>query len=242
MSANSNIAWTDHTFNIAWGCQKISPGCKNCYADTLSTRYGYNVFGPHGNRRWFDEKHWVEPLKWNAKGPARVFSSSMCDIFEDNAIVERELQKLWPLIRETPNLTWQLLTKRADRIARFLPSDWGDGYPNVWLGVSVENEDYVWRAEELRQIPAHVRFISYEPALGPIDHAINLKDIHWLIYGGESGPHHRQDSDAWCDCIAAACALSGTTFFFKQRSALKPGQGTMPGGGLPRKFPEGLTR
>lgn len=161
----------------------------------------------------------------------------MCDVFEDNETIANELQKLWPLIRATPNLTWQLLTKRADRIAECLPDDWGEGYPNVWLGVSVENTDYVWRTEQLRNVPARVRFVSYEPALGPIHDAIDLREIHWLIYGGESGPGRRSDDDAWSTGIAELCHANDTAFFFKQRSAGLPGCGTMPDGSVPREFP-----
>lgn len=237
MGENTNIQWCDHSFNLVWGCTKISPGCKNCYADTLARRYGHDVFGGKVERRTFGEKHWAEPLKWNSVGPAKVFCSSMCDIFEDNDVVAGQLAKLWPLIQQTPNLTWQLLTKRADRIANWLPLDWGNGYPNVWLGVSVENADYVGRVDELRKIPARVRFISYEPALGPIDGAVNLEGIHWLIYGGESGAAYRQDADSWCENIRDECARVGTVFFFKQRSAFKPGRGTMPDGTTPRAFP-----
>ena len=131
-------------------------------------------------------------MTWNREAEAngirqRVFCSSMCDVFEDHPTIDAEREKLWPLIRATPSLDWQLLTKRADRMADRLPADWGGGYPNVWIGVSIENNDYVDRADRIRDIPAVVRFISYEPALGPLDQ-LNLSGIDWVIYGGESGP------------------------------------------------------
>jgi protein gp37 len=176
MSESTIIAWTDHTFNIAWGCQKISPGCKNCYADSLSQRWSaVSVWGPGAPRRTFGEHYWNRPLKWNrlaeaAGVRARVFSSSMCDLFEDHPDITAERAKLWPLIRATPWLDWQLLTKRHERIAENLPDDWGAGYPNVWLGVSVEDQEYAdLRIPVLLRLPAVVRFISYEPALGPVN-------------------------------------------------------------------------
>jgi protein gp37 len=159
----------------------------------------------------------------------------MCDVFEDHPTIDREREKLWPLIRQTPALDWLLLTKRADRIAACLPDDWCWGYPNAWLGVTVENADYTWRADLLREIPAAVRFVSYEPALGPLD--LDLTDIDWLIYGGESGPKHRQDNPAWARSMRDQCAAAGTAFFFKQSSALRPGQGIELDGEIVRAFP-----
>ena len=195
MGRETIIGWTHHTFNIVWGCTKVSPGCKTCYADRNSRRYGHNVWGPNAPRRTFAAEHWAEPLKWNRDAEAagerrRVFCASICDICEDHPITIEEVKKLWPLIRATPWLDWLLLTKRPERYPLILPSDWGEGYPNVWLGTSIENNDYVHRADELKKIPATVRFISYEPALGPLD-KLSLDGIDWVIYGGESGPGFR---------------------------------------------------
>jgi len=184
VGTETGIAWTDHTFNVAWGCTKVSPGCAHCYAEDLSTRYGHGVWGPNKPRRTFGAKHWAEPIAWDrAAGKpeprrsrwaesaphecggserrrAKVFCSSMCDIFEDHRTIAEELVKLWPLIRATPHLDWQLLTKRVERIVESLPADWGDGYQNVWLGVSIENREYEWRVQLLRRVPAQVRFLS----------------------------------------------------------------------------------
>ena len=250
MSEKTIIAWTDHTFNIAWGCVKISPGCKNCYADTLSQRYGHDVWGKNKPRRTFGDKHWDEPIKWVrdwARGnwgvlgkgsPHLVFSSSMCDVFEDHPTIDAEREKLWPLIRATsPALHWQLLTKRPERIADNLPSDWGTGYPNVWLGTSIEHNDYVGRADHLRDIPAAVRFISYEPALGPLPD-LNLSRLDWIIYGGESGPGYRQHDLEWPREMERRCAESGVAFFFKQSSAIRTEMGIELDGRLVRNFPE----
>lgn len=182
MGAETKIEWTrnaagdpGHTFNIAWGCDKVSPACKFCYAESLSKRWGFDVWGPAAPRRTFPEKHWREPLAWNAAAEkagrvASVFCSSMCDLFEDHPTIIAELARLWPLIRATPHLRWLLLTKRAHRIAASLPADWGDGFPNVWLGVTGENQECLdERWAHLCRIPARVRFISAEPLLSRLD-------------------------------------------------------------------------
>jgi len=240
MGDKTLISWTDHTFNIVWGCEKISPGCKNCYADTLATRYGHSVWGRDGQRRTFGAKHWKEPIDWENKSRNGavgvrgagwnhlVFCSSMGDNFEDHPTVAGELKKLWPLIKATPHLDWQLLTKRADHIADNLPADWSiENYPNVWLGVSVERNDYVWRAEILKQIPATVHFISYEPALGPLS-SLDTRGIEWIIIGGESGKEwrKREMNHAWARDVRDKCVKSKTAVFFKQSSASLPGRGT----------------
>src|SRR3990167_1022295 len=163
----------------------------------MATRWGFDVWGSDKSRRTFGDKHWNEPLKWNENAKKevkrhKVFCSSMCDVFEKHPIIIQELKKLWPLIRQTPWLDWQLLTKHSNRIEMSLPSDWRQGYDNVWLGATIENNDYCYRADKLRVIPAKVHFISYEPALGPLD-KLDLIHIKWLIYGGESGGHYRKD-------------------------------------------------
>lgn len=248
MSQKTIIAWTDHTFNIAWGCVKISPGCKNCYADTLAIRYGHDVWGREKPRRIFGAKHWQEPLTWareassgkvgvlGANNPHLVFSSSMCDIFEDHPTIAEERKKLWPLIRSTPNLHWQLLTKRADRIESNLPEDWGDGYPNVWLGTSIESNDYVGRADYLRGIPAAVRFISYEPALSALPD-LNLNGLDWIIYGGESGPGYRQHDLEWPREMERRCLAADVAFFYKQSASYRTEMGIELDGRIVRKFP-----
>ncbi len=242
MADKTIIAWTNKTFNIAWGCTKVSPGCKNCYADTLSSRYGHDVWGPKKPRRVFGAKHWAEPVKWNREAAdagerCRVFSSSMCDIFEDHPTIDAERQKLWDLIRATPWLDWQLLTKRPERILANLPADWGKGYANVWMGTSIENNDYVGRADELRKIPATVRFISYEPALGPLD-KLNLAGLDWLIQGGESGPGWRPMDLQWARDIKARCEAAGVAYFFKQSAAHRTEMGIELDGQIVRNYPQ----
>lgn len=182
MGTNSNISWCDHTFNPWWGCVKVSEGCKNCYAETLSSRYGGNYWGPTAERRLFEEKHWEEPLKWNEKAERegvryKVFCGSMCDVFEEHgngwtdSLLVRARSKLWELIKITPHLDWLLLTKRPENIIENVWLDWyspkGKGWPtNVWIGTSVENQKRAdERIPELLKIPAKVRFLSVEPML-----------------------------------------------------------------------------
>lgn len=242
MGKDSAISWTNHTFNIALGCAKISPGCKNCYADSLSKRWKYDIWGADKPRRTVSAKYWQGPLTWNleaqrANQRARVFCSSMCDVFEDHQTIDQEREKLWPLIRKTPWLDWQILTKRAERIAGNLPPDWRQGYPNVWLGVSVESDDYAWRFNEhLAKIPAVVRFVSYEPALGAVE-GLDWKNLDWLIYGGESGPNFRKHDVAWAQAVKAKCDEFGIPFFYKQGNGFKSGSNATLDGEVIQNFP-----
>jgi protein gp37 len=245
MAFNTNIGWTNHTYNIAWGCTKVSKACTECYAEAWAHRCGFSVWGPTSPRRVFDEAHWCEPLKWNdiAKEAGvrhKVFCSSMCDVFEEHPTIDVERAKLWPLIRRTPHLDWQLLTKRAHRVASQLPSDWSDGYENVWIGVSIENNEHVSRANHIRNIPAVVRFVSYEPALGPLDE-LDLTGIDWVIYGGESGPKFRQDDSSWAEQMKAKCETAGVAFFHKQNAGRFPGRGASMDGRIVNVFPKPRT-
>jgi protein gp37 len=145
----------------------------------------------------------------------RVFCASMCDVFDKNA-PNGARDRLWTLIRETPNLDWQLLTKRAPNIEKYLPSDWGNGYPNVWLGVTVENRaNGLPRVDILREIPSVVRFLSIEPLLEDLGE-VDLQGLHWVIAGGESGPNARPMEASWMFSIRRQCADQGIPFFFKQ--------------------------
>lgn len=243
MAESTIIAWTNHTFNIAWGCVKVSAGCANCYANTLASRYGHDVWGHGTPRRTFGPKHWGEPLKWNSEAAIagecrRVFCGSMCDWAEDHPQIETERTKLWSLIRRTPWLHWLLLTKRAERIKKCLPDDWGNGYPNVWLGTSIEDIRVSSRADYLKRIPAAVRFVSYEPALGPLNR-MNLDGIDWVIFGGESGPGYRAP-DGWLDWardMRDRCLSAGVAYFFKQSPAHRTEIGTTLDGKTVREYP-----
>ena len=220
MSQGSPIEWTHHTFNPWWGCTKVSLGCQNCYAETLSRRYGHTVWGADMERRFFSEKHWQEPLKWNKQAResgkrARVFCASMADVFEDLSQLDSERNRLWNLISETPWLDWQLLTKRPENVLLMVP--WDREWPeNVWIGASVENQQVAnRRVPILKAIPASIRFLSCEPLIGAID-TLDLTGIHWLIVGGESGHDHRPIKEEWVRQLRDNCVQSGVAFFFKQ--------------------------
>jgi protein gp37 len=242
MSEKTLIAWTDRTFSAVWGCTKVSPGCTNCYADAYSQRRtGEEFWGPKSPRRILSDDTWQKPHRYNRQAikighSLRVFCGSMFDWLDPHPIVTAALPRLWQLIRDTPWLDWQLLTKRPERILAALPDDWGDGFENVWLGTSIENTDYAWRADELRQVPARVRFISYEPALGPLDQ-LDLAAIHWLIYGGESGANRRPEDKQWARDIMARCRSAGVAFFHKQSSAFQSERGIELDGVVYHEFP-----
>lgn len=219
MAQNSTIEWTDATFNPWWGCTKVSDGCKFCYAYSIANRYGHDVWGPGATRRTFGENHWREPLRWNKKAGEsgerlRVFCASMADVFDPEAPAE-ERERLWKLIRETPHLDWQILTKRPHLITQDLPLDWGNGYSNVWLGTSVEDERVINRIESLTAVPAIVHFLSLEPLIGPLSN-LPLDGIEWTIVGGESGPGARPMKAEWVEEIRLQCEAENVPFFFKQ--------------------------
>jgi protein gp37 len=222
MAVETRISWTDSTFNPWWGCSKVGQGCDNCYAAALDHRTGGNHFDADPPRAMSDA-YWQQPHKWNRKAGLaskrhKVFCGSMCDWADkDGDPAQRE--RLWALIRQTPHLDWQLLTKRASNIRKFLPEDWGDGYPNVWLGVTVENRRQgLRRMGMLKQIPAQVRFLSVEPLLEDLGN-LDLGGIHWVIVGGESGAKARCMEPAWVDSLFHQCQEQGVPFFFKQWGA-----------------------
>lgn len=213
MGSKTEIAWTDHTFNPWWGCVNVSPGCDNCYAETFAKRVGQDVWD-ESPRRFFGEKHWREPLRWEG----RVFCASMADVFEMNHSLDAERERLWDLIEATPHLTWQLLTKRPENIARLYRwADNASGPDNVWFGTSVEDQTRAnLRIPRLLHAPVlGVRFLSCEPLLGPVDLG-SLAGIQWVIVGGESGPHHRPLDIDYARSIRDQCSEAGVAFFFKQ--------------------------
>lgn len=180
MADETAIQWTDHTFNAWWGCSRVSPACRFCYADTLAHRWGHELWRRSGPRRMLGEDNWRKPLKWNREAeragkPALVFCASMSDVFEQHPVPEVNAQldaartRLWDLIAETPWLRWQLLTKRIENVADMVP--WGDAWPDtVWIGTSVENQRFAQqRIPVLTNLPAKVRFLSCEPLLEELD-------------------------------------------------------------------------
>lgn len=214
MGENSKIQWTDNTWNPFIGCLKISPGCQKCYMYRDQTRYGNDPKEVRRSKTKFDE-----PLKW--KEPAKVFTCSWSDFFIEHADEWRP--EAWDIIRATPHLTYQILTKRVGNIATRLPADWGNGWPNVWLGVSVESPRYHYRVIELSDIPARVRFVSYEPALALVDFAPALSSgwIDWLVSGGESGHDPRPANVDWFRQARDDCRKFNVPFFHKQHGGCR---------------------
>lgn len=243
MAENSGIEWTTHTFNPWIGCTKISAACDNCYAEAWDARglQGRGTrWGPKAART--RTKTWANPLKWNreaegAKERPRVFCASLADVGDNHASILPEWRAdLWALIRATPNLDWLLLTKRPQNLAKYLPADWGDGYPNVWLGTTVENQTEAdRRIPHLLAIPAAIRFLSCEPLLGPVDltsldfmgflyNALTgdmeetgrFARLDWVIAGGENARHFRPADPDWFRSLRDQCAAAGVPFLFKQ--------------------------
>lgn len=233
MSQKTIIAWTQRTWNPWRGCTKISPGCDNCYMFTAQRRYGRD---PEVVTR---TKTWGDPLKWQREAERAgrtelVFTCSWSDWFHKNADPWRA--EAWAVVKSCPNLTFQILTKRPNRIKHHLPADWGEGYPNVWLGISIESDHYAYRADTLRRVPAAIRFISGEPLLGPLP-SLDLTGIHWLIVGGESGPGYRPMATEWARDLRDKAEASGTAFFFKQSSAPRTEMGIELDGEIIRQYP-----
>ena len=221
MAERTGIAWTDHTFNPWIGCQKVSPGCEICYAEALTNRHGWTQWGPEGERVRTGADNWKKPLAWNRAAeregkPHLVFCASLADVF-DNQAPEGAREELWDLIRETPGLIWQLLTKRPQNMAEMLPPEWPEGFGHVWLGMTAENqEEYDRRWPILAETPAVLRFVSYEPALGPLTLLGHGARPGWLIWGGESGPGCRPMEPGWARAIRDECRELAVPVFAKQ--------------------------
>jgi protein gp37 len=218
VSDKSAIEWTEASWNPATGCSKVSPGCAHCYAETFAERFR-GVAG-HPYEQGFDLKLWPErleiPLRW--KRPRTIFVNSMSDLFHE-AIPDKFIQAVFAVMGEAHWHTFQILTKRQDRLAALAPDlDW---HPNVWMGVTIENRRFVHRADRLREVGAAVRFISAEPLLGPLE-GLDLTDIHWLIAGGESGHHYRRVREEWIAELRDRCRDEGVAFFFKQWGGARP--------------------
>lgn len=237
MAEETGIAWTDSTFNAWWGCVKVGPECEHCYAETLDAATGGNHWGVRSLPRKMSSSNWRNPRIWQRdheeffakhQHNRRVFCGSMMDWCDKNA-PEGQRDRLWKLIKETPNLTWQMLTKRSPNIVKYLPSEWGDGYENVWHGVSVGDKKHGFpRIDDLRKIPAKVRFLSVEPLLEDLGE-INLEGIHWVIVGGESGVGFRYMDLDWVESIREQCEKYGISFFFKQTGGRDGGHDRLNG-------------
>ncbi|WP_454862273.1 DUF5131 family protein [Peribacillus frigoritolerans] len=212
MAGNSSIEWTEATWNPVTGCNKVSEGCKHCYAERMAKR-----LHAMGNPRYENEFNVTlhhdlidAPKKWVK--PKKIFVNSMSDLFHEK-IPSEFIQQVFKTMNETPQHSYQVLTKRPERTVDL--SDRLSFTPNIWMGTSVENVKVINRIELLKQVPAKVRFLSCEPLLGPLDD-LNLTKIHWVIVGGESGPGARPMEADWVRSIRDQCKTQKVAFFFKQ--------------------------
>lgn len=240
MAENTKIEWTDHTFNPWIGCTKVGPACDFCYAESLSNRYGWVTWGPHGERKRTSPANWRKPIAWDkaaAKAGVRhrVFCASLAD-WLDNQVPAQWREDLALLIDETPNLDWLLLSKRIQNFDKHAP--WhSDNLPsNVWLGITCASQDEFDRDyPKLAAVNARVRFISYEPALAPLIYVGGVSPRpNWIICGGESGHSARMMRPEWARDIRDACKTHGIAFFMKQMTK----KAEIPADLLIRQFPE----
>ncbi len=230
MSDKSAIEWTDATWNPVTGCSKVSPGCAHCYAERLSLRFG------HSTKPWtptnaaenvvMHEARLLVPLSW--KQPRMIFVNSMSDLWHEQVPAEF-IGRVFETMRRADHHTYQILTKRPDRMREWFAGDVGRDWateplPNVWLGTSIELDRWAGRSVALRNTPAAVRFISAEPLLGPLP-SLELLDIDWLIVGGESGSSHRPMREEWVVDLRDRARAADVAFFFKQWGGRTPKAG-----------------
>jgi protein gp37 len=263
MGVNSGISWTHNTWNPWMGCDKIAPECSHCYIDRMIQKMKNPITGeprqPWGEIFRTSEGNWKNPLRWEKKAAKRgksirVFTCSESDFFHQGADDWRP--EAWEIIKNTPHLLYQILTKRSGRIASHLPPDWGDGYENVWLGVTAGSSESMVQIDKLREVVARTRFVSAEPLLEDVSKTINLKGIDWLIAGGESGSgpeyvwiagtHFSKEPEGrrmmnleWAKNLQTACKVADTAFYFKQITASRSGQGDSALGNVYHAYPEG---
>lgn len=221
MSDKSKIEWTDATWNPVTGCTKVSAGCANCYAQTFSERF--RGVPNHPFEDGFDLKLRPARLEWplDWKEPRRVFVNSMSDLFHEK-VPDDYIDQVFDVMERAGHHTFQVLTKRTARMASWVEKYFSNkNIPsNVWLGTSLEKQDFYERVEILRRIPSKVRFLSVEPLLGPIKFkAHDLRALQWVIVGGESGPHSRPMDKEWVTDIKNQCQKYDVPFFFKQWGA-----------------------
>lgn len=248
MGKTTGISWTNRTWNGAIGCSRVSPGCSNCYAAKMAaTKFRHFTGGPvwgRTNPRYITSKSlWRQPLKWarearEAGTKTLVFGNSLYDFCEDHPQIDAIRSRLWELVDQTRDaLTWQFITKRPERLAACLPQTWGTFWSGVWLGTSIETAAYAARADHLRAVNAEVRFLSVEPALGPVADALDLTGLDWCIWGGESGSGYRPADPQWARDLLAACRRAGVAFFYKQSSAAVSGKNDRLDGVEIKEFP-----
>ena len=223
--AETSIEWTDATWNPVAGCTVLTAGCTNCYAMRMAARleamgtakYRGLTRKSGGRAVWagkirLDNASLDIPKTWSK--PRKVFVNSMSDLFHDDVPIEF-IARVWDVMKGTPRHTYQILTKRPERMAQVLAQPSFEILPNVWLGTSVEDSRVLYRLDAIRLVPAAIRFVSLEPLIGSVADC-DLTGIHWAIVGGESGPRAREMKPQWVEEIEALCRSSGTAFFFKQ--------------------------
>ena len=225
MGKNTSISWATDTFNSVWGCEKVSPACDHCYAETFAKRIGLDIWGKDKPRRFFGEKHWNEPRKWNAEAVRtgvrrRIFVNSMSDTFENRRDLDPVREQLWELIEELTYCDFLLLTKRPELMVQLTPKRWIGGWPaNAWALTTAENQRRLdERLPSLLCVPARVRGLSIEPMLGPIViPELCLPAIQWVIVGGESGHGARRMDPEWARALLAQCRGADVAYHFKQK-------------------------
>lgn len=223
--ADTTIEWTDATWNPVAGCAVITPGCTNCYAMRMAARLEamgvpkYEGLTRKSGDRYvwtgkvrLDEASLAMPLKW--RKPRKIFVNSMSDLFHVDVPTDF-IARVWAVMEQTPHHTYQILTKRPERMREVLVALDLPVLPHVWLGTSVEDSAVLGRLDDLRATPAIIRFVSFEPLIGSVAKA-DLTDIHWAIIGGESGPRARPMNPEWVEEIQLRCRSTRTAFFFKQ--------------------------
>lgn len=226
--AETLIEWTDATWNPVVGCSIVSAGCTHCYAMEMAKRLEAMGVEKYAGliRMSGDRAVWNGVVRENREALAipyrwrkarKIFVNSMSDLFHEQ-VSDAFILDVWKVMRETPRHSYQILTKRPDRMSDLVSKEIEVVPPNIWLGTSIENADVADRLSHLRKVPAAIRFISFEPLIGPVGE-IDLFDIHWAIIGGESGRLARPIQEAWVDEIHDQCRVAGTAFFFKQWGA-----------------------
>lgn len=270
MGKNTAISWADHTFNPWWGCVQVGAGCAHCYAKAFAERMGYDIWGAEKERRLFAEKHWNDPIRWNraarkAGEQHKVFCGSMCDLFEIHEdleynafVLDKEREKVWGLIEDTPHLVWMLLTKRPGNLWALLPERWiRMNMPrNVWFGISASTQeeiDTLWSIldSEAHYLEPPVLFLSLEPLIEPVNLTSILTEIDcgdeehewwsrapdWVIVGAESGKDRRPFEVTWAEGIYEQCQDADVAFFGKQDSGLRPSVPLLIHGKEIKEFP-----
>jgi protein gp37 len=221
MGEKTGVSYVDHSWNPWWGCSSpAGAGCDNCFATRLDSRTGGHFFGRGTRPRLTGAKNRGLPFRWNRDAESagvreRVLCGTMLDVFDRFAPVGAR-EELWETVKGTPSLDWFLLTKRVSNIPKYLPPDWADGYPNAALGCTVENRrSGLRRLAQLRDIPALVRFVSFEPLLEDLGD-VDLRGIQFAVIGGESGPGCRLMAIPWAECLIAQCREQAVRVYFKQ--------------------------